>query len=204
MNHRLIAAALMMLACWLVWPAPPGQAAVNPTASPQDRTIAECTEAITANPNDYVSYNRRGRAYLDKGLIDEAIADYSKAIELKPDYAAAYFSRGWASQTRKKWDAAIEDYTQSIKFDPSYWAYNNRAGCNIQKEQYDLAIADATKAIELNPKRPNSYFHLAHAYTKKHQYEDAIAAYRALIANCTDPKDIERAKESIRTLGGSA
>lgn len=195
----------MLFICFFVCPLTSGFAAENLTTSRQDKIIAECTEAISANPNDYVAYRKRGMAYAEKRLLDEAIADFSKAIAINPEYAAAYYTRGRISHDRKKWDAAIEDYTQAIKFEPSYaQAYSNRAFCYNQKEQYDLAIGDASRAIELAPKIVNwAYFHLGDAYTKKHQYDNAIATYRDLIANSNDLKVIENAKDRIRALGGS-
>ncbi len=205
MNKRFITAFLIVFTIFFICPLPRGHAADNPLIGPQDKIIAECTANIAANPNDYISYYKRGRANLEKRLLDEAVADFSKAIEINPQYAVAYYTRGRISHDRKKWDSAIDDYTQAIKFDSSYaQAYSNRAFCYNQKEQYDLAIADATRAIELAPKVVTwAYFHLGEAYAKTHQYDNAIAAYRALIANSNDSKDIERAKERIRVLGST-
>jgi len=203
MNKHLITAIWLMITCCLLCPMSSAWAA-EITASPQDKIIDDCTTSIATNPNDYVSYLNRAQAYRKKNLFDEALADCNKAIEVKPDYAAAYFERGWINQTRKNWDAAIDNYTQTMNLDPSfYWAYNNRAACNNQKGQSDLVIPDATRAIELNPKRANPYFHLGWAYAQKHQYEDAISTYRGVIANCSDPNDIEKAKDRIRALGGN-
>jgi serine/threonine-protein phosphatase 5 len=50
------------------------------------------------------------------------------------------------------WPAAIDFYTQAIEknsSEPSF--YTNRAQANIKLEAYGYAIADASKAIELNP-----------------------------------------------------
>lgn len=205
MNKQWITVLSVVLTCFFIGPLPFGQAADNPMVSPQDKIIAECTTAIAANPNDHVSYLKRAKAYQEKRQFDEAIADCSKAIEINPEYAAAYYLRGRINHERKKWDTAIEDYTQAIKFDPSYaQAYSNRAFCNNRKEQYDLAIADATRAIELAPKLVRwAYFHLGEAYTMKHQYNDAIDAYRTAIGNLSDPNAIEMAKDRIRMLGGT-
>ncbi|MDR3564355.1 MAG: tetratricopeptide repeat protein [Negativicutes bacterium] len=205
MPKQLLTALLMLFTCFAALPGSLCEAADNPLLSSQDKIIAECTAAVAADPNDYIPYYRRAQAYLAKNMYDEAISDCSRAIEIKPDYAAAYYTRGRINHDRKKWDAATEDYSQAIKCDPSYaQAYSNRAFCYNQKEQYDLAIVDATKAIELSPKLVQyAYFQLGEAYTKKKQYDDAIAAYRAAIANLTDVKFVEMAKGRIRALGGT-
>lgn len=110
----------VLVVCFVVSPLTLGQAANNPMVSQQDKIIAECTEAIAANPNDYVLYLKRGRAYQENKQLSEAIADCSKAIEINPKYAAAYYTKGNISRDRKEWDTAIDDYTQAINFEPSY------------------------------------------------------------------------------------
>lgn len=182
------------------------EAANNPMVSPADQAIAEYTAAITANPRDFVAYNSRGLMYMKKKLFDEAAADFTKAIEINPNFAAAYYSRGGISFTRQKYDAAIDDYTQAIKMDATFaGAYTSRAFAYIQKEQYDLAIADSSKAIELSPRMTGglAYFAKGQAHFNKHQYDEALTNFRALIANYKDQIIIDLANGYIRRMGGS-
>ena len=44
-------------------------------------------------------------------------------------------------------------------------AYNNRAGAYLNTGQYDRAIADCNKAIELDPNLAEAYANRACAYT---------------------------------------
>ncbi|MDP2731016.1 MAG: tetratricopeptide repeat protein, partial [Dehalococcoidales bacterium] len=53
--------------------------------------------------------------------------------------------------------------------------------------QYDLAIADYNKAIELDPKNANAYLNRAFAYYNNKQYDLAIADYNKVIE--LDPKN---------------
>ena len=51
-------------------------------------------------------------------------------------------------------DHAIYNYTEAIKRNLKFVkAYNNRGIAYIGRQQYDLAIADFNKAIELDPKK---------------------------------------------------
>ena len=53
-------------------------------------------------------------------------------------------------------------------------AYSNRGGAYaLGKGQYDLAIADCTKAIELNPKDAGAYNNRGFAYYSKGKYDKA-------------------------------
>jgi tetratricopeptide (TPR) repeat protein len=93
-----------------------------------DQTIAECTEAIAADPTLATAYNNRGYAYAQKGYYNKAITDYTRAIEIDPEYARAYNNRGFAYDNYREYDKAIADYTRAVSIDPYYvTAYYNRA-----------------------------------------------------------------------------
>ncbi len=205
-NRFLRIIILVLIVCFVMSPLSLGMAANNPMMSPQDKIIAVCSDTIADNPSDFVAYYSRGTAYAMKKMLDEAISDYSKAIEINPDFAAAYNARGLIYYQRKKYDAAIDDYTQAVKIDAAFaMAYTNRAYAYNVKEQYDLAIADSTKAIELSPKMPGAWAYNAKGYAHymKHQYNEALEAFRTLIVNSTDAATIEQAKGYIRSMGGS-
>jgi tetratricopeptide (TPR) repeat protein len=82
-----------------------------------DRAIADCSRAITLNPNDAAAYNNRGAAYKDKGDCNRAIADYSQAIALNPDYAAAYFNRGIAYYNKKNYGRVAKHTQEEVYYD---------------------------------------------------------------------------------------
>ncbi|MDR3564351.1 MAG: tetratricopeptide repeat protein [Negativicutes bacterium] len=206
MRKLLRLTTVVLVACFLASPLPLCLAADNPMISQQDKIIAECTDAIAANPRDFVAYFSRASAYYNKKLYDETLADCGKAIEINPNYAAAYSLRGYVYQQRKIYDQAIEDFSQAVKIDAAFaQAYTNRAWCYNQKEQYDLAITDSNRAIELAPKMPGffAYYTKGYAHFKKHQYNEALEAFRTLIANSTDPAITEQAKGYIRSMGGT-
>ena len=52
----------------------------------------------------------------------------------------------------------------------------------LQVEEYDLAIADATKAIQINPQFASAYWVRGNAYYKKGDYQLALADYNQAIA----------------------
>lgn len=66
-------------------------------------------------------------------------------------------------------------------------AYYNRGGTYFQEQKYDLAIADYTKAIALDPKFSDAYLNRGVSYKKKEQYTQALADY-AKVAQL-EPKD---------------
>ena len=60
--------------------------------------------------------------------------------------------------------------------DPQYAvAYSNRCADFVRKPDPDRAIADCSKAIEMNPKYPAPYFNRGVAHERKRAYDQAIA-----------------------------
>ena len=81
------------------------------------------------------------------------------------------------------YDQMIEDYTQKINSDPENAAayYNKRGVCYYNKGDYDQAIADCTKAIEVDPNYHNAYDNRGVSYHKKEMYGKAIEDYSKAI-----------------------
>jgi len=68
------------------------------------------------------------------------------------DAATALKVKGNKAFAEHDWPTAIDFYTQAIeKYDKDPAIFSNRAQTNIKLESYGYAIADATKAIELDP-----------------------------------------------------
>lgn len=54
--------------------------------------------------------------------------------------------------------AALRDLEEALRADPSnFWAYMARAAIRLQMEDFQGVIADATRAIELNPSNPDNW-----------------------------------------------
>ena len=52
-------------------------------------------------------------------------------------------------------------------------AYINRGNAYFEKGQYDQAISDYTKALEINPRDAWAYFDRGNAYFEKGEYDKA-------------------------------
>src|SRR6185295_6290721 len=55
---------------------------------------------------------------------------------------------------------------------------NNRGAVKIQKGDWQGAIADCSRAIEMNPRQRDAYSNRAFAYSSTGQYDGAIADSR--------------------------
>jgi tetratricopeptide (TPR) repeat protein len=176
MKRMLCWLLLMPLAGLRVW----GDFVAEGTASYQqhdwDGAITNYTKAIEQNPASFVAYYDRGMAKKAKQDLDGAIADYNKAIELRADHPNYYLNRGNAKAAKGDAAGAIADYNQTIELKPDFWqAYLNRANAKCQADglvdswetplvsaeavaKLESALADYSKAIEINPGLTEAYF----------------------------------------------
>ncbi|MEE8075142.1 MAG: tetratricopeptide repeat protein, partial [Candidatus Binatia bacterium] len=56
-------------------------------------------------------------------------------------------------------------------------AYNNRGNAYTRKGQYDQAISDFNKALEINPRDAKAYNDRGVSYARKGQYDQAVSDY---------------------------
>lgn len=68
------------------------------------------------------------------------------------EIALEFKKKGNAAFKQKKFKEAIEFYSQAIENDPTdHVFFSNRSGSFTSLRQYDAAIADSNKCIELKP-----------------------------------------------------
>jgi tetratricopeptide (TPR) repeat protein len=167
-----------------------------------DVAIAACNEAIRQDPRSASAYTSRGNQYLVKGEYDPAIGDWTKAIEIDPKLAIAYFNRGNGYYLKSEYDRAIEDFTKAIEtglparsaatrirpgeiqdtvLPTAAIAYSNRGDAYSRKGDDAHAIADYSKAIEIDPNFEEAYLNRGSVYASKGEYDRAIVDYSKAI-----------------------
>ena len=159
---------------------------------------------------------KKGISYGNRGKIEMAIEEYTKAIELNPEYAEAFYHRGHDYYTLAEWttpgsfsyaprwdtrfdadecrDWAISDLSRAIELRQDYWeAYYWRGAAYLSMGEYDAAIADFSKVMELEYKGLPSPFDYGvygargDAYLQKGEYDSAISDFSKIIE--LHPKD---------------
>ena len=104
---------------------------------------------------------------------------------IEPD-AQGYLQRGVEAHQRGYLDDAIPYYAKIIELDPADTsivaaAYNNLGLVYEQKGNYEEAIKNFDRAIDLNPNDASAYGNRGTAYGQKGDYEEAIADYTQAI-----------------------
>ncbi|KAL3427060.1 serine threonine-protein phosphatase 5 [Phlyctema vagabunda] len=104
--------------------------------------------------------------------------------------ATGFKNQGNKAFAAHDWPTAIDFYSKAIELndkEPTY--YSNRAQANIKSEAYGYAIADATKAIELDPNFVKAYYRRAVAYTAILKSRDALRDFKTVVRKAPSDKD---------------
>jgi uncharacterized caspase-like protein/Tfp pilus assembly protein PilF len=156
--------------------------------------IADFTNAINANRNDFLAYLWRGHSRYnlgfkdgkkDNSMLEEAIVDYAMVIQLDPANSDAYFYRANAKKLLNRYNEAIPDFTLAIKYDPKKWdAYYYRGLTYYLLQKYWAAIEDFTKTISLNADNPETYYWRGANYYEVQEYQLSLEDFeRTLTLN---------------------
>jgi DnaJ homolog subfamily C member 3 len=71
--------------------------------------------AISRDPNNYLTYFKRGATYLSLGRMSQAQQDFDKVLSIKPGFEGALLQRAKIKSKNGDWDAAKKDYAAAGK-----------------------------------------------------------------------------------------
>lgn len=159
------------------------------------KAIADYSKAIELSTSTTANYIARGETYYAKGDYNSAIADYTSAIGLRN----AQINIAIPSADIPKWeDGKPVDSAFVSRFVEDDSIYINRGNAYYMKADYPKAIADYSRAIELNttpvdnlgeelgPGKSLAYANRGNVYLAKGEKEKAILDYTKAIE--LDPK----------------
>ena len=73
------------------------------------------------DPNNYLTYYKRGTVYLALGKAKFALLDLDKVLELKPDFTSARLQRGNVLLKQAQFDKAKADFRNVVS---TVWNFN--------------------------------------------------------------------------------
>ena len=113
-----------------------------------------------ADPRNAREAYNDGVRLMSATRYDQAALNFSRAIDLKPDFADAYRMRGRVYVAQYSPEPAIRDFNKFIELHPNdATALVERGLARLDKEKQDYsgAIADANRAVSLDPKLARAY-----------------------------------------------
>jgi TonB family protein len=101
-----------------------------------------------------IAYNARGQVRFTKKDFKEALDDVNAAIQIDPQNSTSFVNRCVINAYGlKDYEDAIADCSTAIRLnEKSSMAYNHRGYAHEMKKSRDLAVADYTKALQLDPR----------------------------------------------------
>lgn len=135
-------------------------------------------------PNQQAVFINRGVTYENMGKYDLAIADLNKAMELNEQHRPyLLFHRATAAIGKKDYASAIEDLNRVIELDPKTMAFVRRGEALFAVNQFDAALADFSKALELDESKHVARYHRAKIFEMQQKDDEALADYNFLVEN---------------------
>jgi tetratricopeptide (TPR) repeat protein len=140
--------------------------------------LSDYSRAIAIDPKFALAYSNRGNHHLAMKNLDLALSDLTKAIQLDPSNPEPFYTRAMVYRRKSDFGKAIPDLDQYIALDPGNPKYLadghvNRAIAYASLNKLDLALKDASKAIELAPGYYDAY--MVRAYIFRQLKKDDLA-----------------------------
>ena len=136
---------------------------------------------------------RRGLGFLELAMMDEAIQEFKTVISQEPDLLLAHLCLGVAYAERGMGDEAMRELrlVQALTEDPQTNAIVHNALGNVyaDREQYELALKEFCRVIDLDPEFAVAQFNLGAVYYNLKEYKKSVDAFEAVKVKF--PKDWE-------------
>jgi TolB-like protein/Flp pilus assembly protein TadD len=127
----------------------------------------------------WLVHNELGIFYAREGRFDEALGRFRQVIELTPDSAIGYDNLAATLLNEGQLEQAKAAFEQSPA--PTRWTYENRALVYYYLGEFDKAVEDQKRAVELAPDNHKTWGDLADAYRHAGDEENARNAYETAI-----------------------
>jgi tetratricopeptide (TPR) repeat protein len=134
-----------------------------------------------------------GLKQIQSGNYYEALKHFDQCIALCTFMPSFYYHRGLCNFYITKYDDAIMDYSNAIrlgelyKSDSTHKAYCNRGTIYQHQKQYDKAMSDFTRAIEIAPGDDIAILNMANCLLEMGRIHEALLSYEDALK--LKPKD---------------
>jgi tetratricopeptide (TPR) repeat protein len=137
-------------------------------------------DAAKKSPDKARPHCNLGKAYTDKGMVDEAIAECQKALKIKPDYAMAHNNLGNAYDKKGMAEEALAEFQAALKINTTDTAIArfNLGAFYEKKGMINEAIAEYQNALKIKPDYAIAHNNLGVTYDKKGMAEEAMAEFQ--------------------------
>lgn len=165
----------------------------------KERALGELEKVLAINPNSVAALMFLGeiKAYQTNPEPEAAIAAYSKALEVNPNDPGVLNNRCGAYFAAQQFDLALTDCDLGLQINPrSGSLYNGRGNIRLNQDNYEGAIQDYSRAIEIfsetgrEQSSQSAYSNRASALLQVQDFNGALADVNKALALKPDaPED---------------
>jgi serine/threonine protein kinase/predicted Zn-dependent protease len=141
-------------------------------------------DLIAKMPNlmtDREKHRTRGGYYLFKQNYKRAIEEYRALVELYPDDLAGYTNLAFANFLGYRMQDAFEQGLKAVEQDPENLDYRyNQSWYALASGNYDTAIQEARKTLEIDPNYTKAFVVLALTELARGNRDEAVRIYKEL------------------------
>lgn len=151
-----------------------------------ERSEADATSKLAANPNDAEALGARAFARMSLGRYKEAAEDLRRAVVLKPANAEYQASLGYTLWKLGRPAEAVEAERRALKLDDKNFTAHYQLGRFLlftggsSRKQLEEAATHLRRAIEIDPRRSEVRFDLLTVYRTLGDPVQAVAQLRLL------------------------
>lgn len=147
-------------------------------------------QVLNINPNNLDANVGLASYYHEKNQYKKALFYINASIELNSNEEWLKLAQGECYCELQQYNNALEVYNNMIKNSNNEFAYDYRGDVYYALKEYDKAISDYLKFIELRPEYEGVYYRLGLAYKEKGDYDKALESANKAIQFFPDNEKI--------------
>lgn len=159
-----------------------------------DEAAMEAQMAVQLNDQSAEAHRSLGQAYFRKEQWSQALSEFEKAAQLEPNLWLRQHELGSARRRAEAYVEAIIAYQKAIELRPHAQSYAGLGACYYELGQYEQAIPNLQKAIELDPGLGEAYATMGQVYVRLGQCDRAVPMFQQALS--LNP-DLTEAQEGL-------
>lgn len=167
--------------------------------------VQAAIDKARSEPENFEAQTQAGQMYYQIQRFDEAVDFWLKANKLKPDDYQTVVNIGNAYFEAGKYELAEQWYTSALVKKPDDVAVRTDLGTTFMARtppDFDRAIKEYRRSLELNPNHEQTLHNLVIAYTKKGQAKEAQATLARLEQVNPNNEDLPRFRTQLQEISG--
>ncbi len=153
------------------------------------KALEHFTAALSLDPLRRPTWQARGETFAHIGRFEECLDDFNRAINGGAAWASIYSGRGFCKVELGQYESGIEDLSLAYEIDFSRTAMSlyTRGKAYYFLGEFDLALADLDRNIEIYPTHSTLYTYRGLIYLAMGDYEKALSDFDQATFSEIDP-----------------